>query len=240
MVRSLTTSAALLAMAALVGCSEYGFQAPDEGEGTLVLSGLELEGDAAAWGLESLAVTVEAIQVAQSDPADPDSWITVWADDAGWSVDLIGGEASAGLLAALPAGEYPYVFLKLSDEMTYQRSGEGALCDAYDLVGDGAGVASVLSTTDLLAADFGQEVAEGSFTILESPAIAPSEVHAEANDEFFWVIAQTVIIEAGAPTELYLAAAPDSIEPGEACDDAPGKPTFILGDEKDLLEAYRR
>jgi len=240
MTHRIATALSLATLLAATGCSEYGFQTGDD-VGALSLAGLELGGGDASgdeFALESFIVTVEAIELAAS--ADEEGW-EILLEDGGWNVDLLGGDVEEGFLSTLPAGEYPYVFLKLSGQMAYQRSGAGSLC-AVHIMGEaeGPGVASVLSTPALLESEFGQEVDAASFIVLAEPDVRPGEVHDEANDDYFWVMAEAVTIEEDKTTELFLAAMPDSVEAGAGCDDAPGKPFFLLGDAGSLLGAYGR
>jgi len=240
MTHRIATALSLVTLLAATGCSEHGFQTADD-VGQLSLAGLELGGGEVGEGeyaLESYIVTVEAIELAAA--SDDEGW-EILLEDGGWNVDLLGAEVESGFTSSLPVGEYPYVFLKLSGQMAYQRSAAGSLC-AVNVMGEagGEGVASVLSTPDLLASEFGQEVDESSFTVLVEPDVRPGDVHKGANDDYFWVMAEAVVIDEGETTELFLAAMPDSVEAGGACDDAPGKPFFLLGDASDLLGAYGR
>jgi hypothetical protein len=174
----------------------------DEAVGTLSLSGLELsDGEGGDFALEHFVVSVEGIELAMRSGTEVE-WVGL-LEKGGWSVDL-------------PAGTYPYVFLKLGDEMTWQRSESGTPCPE-----------GTSSSDDAIA------------SVLDEPDVSPHEVHRDANDGYFWVMIEEVTIEARETTELFLAAVPDSVEDGSACDDVPGKPFFLLGGEDALTEAYR-
>jgi len=195
-------------------------------QGTLVVSGLDHDAeDIGDMELSSMVVTVEAMYLSPGIPESDSDWEVVFESEEGTEIDLITGEGE--LSGPLSVGNHKLVFLKIAAGFTFQRAGEGC-GEESNTAGEGS-IATVLSIPDVLSDSFGQEVSEDSFEILSEPDIPPSAVHPEANDAYFWVIADPVEVTPGAEVELAFTALPGSIEASEGCGDVPGKPIFVLG-----------
>lgn len=206
--------------------------APDA-QGTLTISGLDASAEVEEMGVASMVIGLEAIHLAEGVPETEHDWQLIHDGDVGAAIDLVTGEGE--IRRTLDAGAYKLVYLRISPEFTYLRDGEGC-AEERNTPGD-ASIGTVMSIPDVLEDSFGQAVSEDTFEVLSEPDMHPSEIHPDANDDYFWVMADPIDIAPGEELTLSLSALPGSLEPAERCDDAPGKPIFVMGPPEALAAA---
>lgn len=185
--------------------------------------------------LKSLVFNLTELSIGEEND-DAVTWQTVFEREAANAAafDLLKGEGDSQLVSGVTPGTYQFIKLKFNS-ITYQR-GENEECTSNTLTDEPGGG---ILTTQTEFESRGQTIDSVDSISPPNAGMGPSDLDSTVKDEYFWVLTSEVEVIEGANTSLIITALSDPIYTSAApCNEAPGKPNFILGTSDSIISFY--